>query len=519
MPKNLIEIIDNTGNTPVFGRSRTIYIPGPSTSSTETNGDGEQVLCSSINELTKAQQEHNWDATSLSYKLASYLITQYHFNIVYEGIGTQTTVPQTSWETLKYSSFDIDFITTGQFGYIDANARDVAATRKDCTYLVDHSNLIPTSVVEDTYTLLTDKTAPADWATATNTYFSKSSATYSRIASSSAPEWKANTYYYQVTLSENNIYYEVTNAEPENWKNIYTAYYTQTKAETYVAITGQSQSYAADKYYKKESKTTPVRYAQAVREQFNIFNDSTDDPLFTETNDQNSYCAGFTPWFYSDPKIITGITKDTPIPATFGYLFAYATSIKNNPFWFAAAGSDRGRIPELTSTVFNYSKLDIEVLQARASTAAVGLDETGDNVGIAINAIANVRPFGIIIDGNRTLRYNTQLEDGTGELKATSFLNIRNLVSLIARTASTAADRYKFDQNNSLLWTKFTSELIPILEEAVAGGGILGYSLIQETPKKKARLQAKLVIVPIEAVEDLKLTIELADSIQVSTEE
>lgn len=517
MPKNLIEIIDNTGNTPVFGRSRTIYIPGPST---ETNGDGEQVLCSSINELTAAQEQHNWKTDSLSYKLAYYLIKQYHFNIVYEGIGTQTTVPEDSWETLKYSSFDIDFITTGQFGYIDTNARDVAATRKDCTYLVDHPNLIPGNATKGIYTLLTGETAPTDWTTATNKYFAKKAPTYLPITSPTAPEWEANTYYYKVTLPENKIYHEVTNAEPENWKNIYTAYFTQKKEEEpYTAITGQSQSYEADKYYKKETTVTAANYAQSVREQFNTFNVSTDDPLFTETNDQNSYCAGFTPWFYSDPKIIAGITKDTPIPATFGYLFAYATSIKNNPFWFAAAGSDRGRISELTSTVFNYSKLDIEVLQARASTAAVGLDETGDNVGIAINAIANVRPFGIIIDGNRTLRYNTQLEDGTGELKATSFLNIRNLVSLIARTASTAADRYKFDQNNSLLWTKFTSELIPILEEAVAGGGILGYSLIQETPKKKARLQAKLVIVPIEAVEDLKLTIELADSIQVSTEE
>lgn len=515
MPKNLIEIIDNTGNTPVFGRSKTIYIPGPSTASTGANGkgDGEQVLCSSINELTAAQQQHNLDATSLSYKLASYLIKQYRFNIVYEGIGTQTTVPQTSWETLKYSSYDIDFITTGQFGYIDLNARDVAATRKDCTYLADHPNLILSNVTKETYTLLTNETAPKDWTTATNTYFAKKAPTYLTITSPSAPEWKANTYYYKVTLSENKIYYEVTNAEPENWENIYTAYFTQ-KEETnpYTAIT--NQEYAANTYYKKETTVTATNYAQSVRTEFNKFgNESISKPI----NDKNSYCAGFTPWFYSDA--ISTIEEDTPIPATFGYLFAYATSIKNNPFWFAAAGPDRGRIPELTSTVFNYSKLDIEVLQARASTAAVGLDDTGDNVGIAINAIANVRPFGIIIDGNRTLRYNTQIKDGTGELKATSFLNIRNLVSLIARTASTAADRYKFDQNNSLLWTKFTSEVIPILEDAVAGGGILGYKLIQETPTKKARLQAKLVIVPIEAVEDLKLTIELAESIQVSTEE
>ena len=74
---------------------------------------------------------------------------------------------------------------------------------------------------------------------------------------------------------------------------------------------------------------------------------------------------------------------------------------------------------------------------------------------------------------------------------------------------------FRSDQNNSLLWNKFSSVLIPVLDSAVSGGGIVGYKLDQVKTKKKARLQAKLTIIPIEAVEDLELDIILTDSLEV----
>jgi hypothetical protein len=45
--------------------------------------------------------------------------------------------------------------------------------------------------------------------------------------------------------------------------------------------------------------------------------------------------------------------------------------------------------------------------------------------------------------------------------------------------------------------------------------GIRGYQIIKTPTNKKALLAARIVITPIEAVEDFDLTIELNDSIEV----
>ena len=42
-----------------------------------------------------------------------------------------------------------------------------------------------------------------------------------------------------------------------------------------------------------------------------------------------------------------------------------------------------------------------------------------------------------------------------------------------------------------------------------------GYKLIKEATNKKGTLKAKIRIIPVEAVEDFDLTIELADSLEI----
>lgn len=226
------------------------------------------------------------------------------------------------------------------------------------------------------------------------------------------------------------------------------------------------------------------------------------------------YAAGFTPWFYSSNTDL--IDKDIDeqrvlVPAAFGYLFAYANALRVSPEWYAIAGFERGIIPELDGVPCNFSSTEVEQLQARAVDKAVSLDAEGDNVGYAINPIANVRPAGYIIWGNRTLRINT---DGKGTI-ATSFLNVRNGVSGIKKVLYMAARRYTFEQNNDLLWTNFQAYTRPLLDRMQSGNGLLGYRWTRIATTKKARLAAQLKIIPIEAVEDFKLDIILTDDLDV----
>ena len=228
-----------------------------------------------------------------------------------------------------------------------------------------------------------------------------------------------------------------------------------------------------------------------------------------------SYSAAFTPGFKTQLETLGG-SSTTPkhIPASFGYLFAYAKSVQANPDWYAVAGGQRGIIPELSEVEYNYTSADIEVLQGRAKTGEVPLDDDADNVGCAINPIAYVRPFGYIIWGNRTFKEN----DAVKKTTATSFLNVRNLVSAVKKSMYNAARKYTFEPNSDMLWVNFKSQIIPLLDQMKNGNGILGYKFVKLATTAKARLKARLIIIPIEAVEDFELEIELNDTISTTEE-
>ena len=236
---------------------------------------------------------------------------------------------------------------------------------------------------------------------------------------------------------------------------------------------------------------------------------STEDPL--------AFAAAFTPYWKGNIHGVAGWKDVEEIPASFGYLFAFARSVQNNPIWYAAAGSFRGLIPELISVGVEYTTADIEVLQSRAKDEEVALDDAGDNVGIALNPIALVKPFGHIVWGNRTLRFNHVNEaTNIGITKATSFLNCRVLGTEVAKSLYHAARKYTFEQNSVVLWTNFRSEVTPLLDKMESGNGILGYTFKKVATDKKARLKAHVTIIPIEGVEDFDMDIEMTDNITVS---
>lgn len=228
----------------------------------------------------------------------------------------------------------------------------------------------------------------------------------------------------------------------------------------------------------------------------------------------SDYGTMFTPWVdynritsdvnaADDSKATT--TTHIELPASFAYLTCLADSIKTNANWLAIAGVSRGLVQNIADggmTQF-ISNAAADNMQPR------GANEGDKTVGIAINAITNIRPYGYTIWGNRTLVNNTE------GLVAHSFLNIRNLVSDVKKLCYRVARRLTFEQNNDILWVNFKAGIAPLLDNMLSGYGISGYKFVRdyenEHANEKATLCAKIILIPTYAVEDFYITILLED--------
>ena len=126
---------------------------------------------------------------------------------------------------------------------------------------------------------------------------------------------------------------------------------------------------------------------------------------------------------------------------------------------------------------------------------------------ISINAIANIKPFGYVIWGNRTLANNAT----KGNLVATSFLNVRNIISSVKKTAFLAAKYCMFEQNSDILWLNYTNYISTELDELVSAAALNDYTITQLPTTEKAKLVCKITLYPIYAVEAFDITVELAD--------
>ena len=229
------------------------------------------------------------------------------------------------------------------------------------------------------------------------------------------------------------------------------------------------------------------------------------------------------------PDFITSITvgdykyENITLPGYFDYLACYSRYTQTFNNWYAMAGSIRGVTP-LSKLVplIKYGDADVDVLEPRdgGKYVEVEKEEVYENEKhIATNAICNIRPYGNIIWGNRTMHPLSAPENGSStaiQLTASSFLNIRNLCIDIKKTLYRAARRYTFEPNSDVLWINFKSQITPLLEKMLSDQGIRGYQIVKLRTNKKAVLVARIKIIPIEAVEDFDLTVELADTIEVN---
>lgn len=213
------------------------------------------------------------------------------------------------------------------------------------------------------------------------------------------------------------------------------------------------------------------------------------------------YSAMYTPWSNGNVQSVSKANDDTITqtiyPGSMAYLLAYAQSIKTNAEWLAVSGTTRGIVPinSLRSTYILSNTIANTVYQATQ--------------GKRINPITNISGYGLCIFGNSTLKDNGT--STTFELTAQSFMNIRLLVCQVKKKLYEECLGLLFEQNNDILWAKFLSKITPLLDRMKTGSGISNYRVIKNATKEKAKLSATVRLIPIYALEDIDINIELTN--------
>jgi len=200
--------------------------------------------------------------------------------------------------------------------------------------------------------------------------------------------------------------------------------------------------------------------------------------------------------------------SNSTFPGYFHYLACAAKAADNYNEWYAIAGYTRGISSySIASTGVKLGDAAVDALEPRSLTS--GTDK-------AVNLIIKIKNA-YYLWGNRTAY---ELEQD-GDLKASHFLNIRQLCSTIKKQLYITCRRFTFDPNSDVLWINFCNAIRPLLEKMKADQGITDYRFVKlPVNGQKAILKAKIRIVPIEAVEDFDISLTLEDSVAgVTTEE
>lgn len=240
-------------------------------------------------------------------------------------------------------------------------------------------------------------------------------------------------------------------------------------------------------YYARALTGTSSVYGQ-------LFNENNGGTL--EENGQ--WGAIYTPYAtYTNMASNTEVGATYVLPASYGFLACVARSIQNsNPSWFAVAGVNRGQVPYIQS-LYTKDRLSLNIAdsyQLRDSAAS-------------LNAITNVNPYGLSIWGNHTLKNNAK----AGNLTATSFVNIMQLVCEVSKQAYITCKRCMFEQNSDLLWIEFQAQLTPLLDQMISGQGLSSYKILKGETDEKAKLVANIILTPYYSLEDIEVNIRLQD--------
>lgn len=202
-------------------------------------------------------------------------------------------------------------------------------------------------------------------------------------------------------------------------------------------------------------------------------------------------------------------------PASFHYLACAAKASNNFAEWYAVSGYTRGVSDyEIKAVEVKFGDVAADILQPRSGDKTITKNNNTINVKKAVNLVTKARNM-YYLWGNRTAETLEQdtTQTGSDTLKASHFLNIRQLCTTIKKQAYVSCRRFSFDPNSDVLWINFKNSLTPMFDGMKADQGLTDYRFIKVNDKRKAMLNAKIRIVPIEAVEDFDIGLYLEDSI------
>ena len=222
------------------------------------------------------------------------------------------------------------------------------------------------------------------------------------------------------------------------------------------------------------------------------------------------YAGIFAPSLCLDLPTNKEYLDNNKFPASFYYLAcaAYSRNYSNFAEWYAVAGLTRGICKyKVISTTIKLGESAVYALEPRVPQS-IGYNDSMEEITLkaSLNLIIKIRD-NYYLWGNRTAHELTD-ED----LKASHFLNIRQLCCSIKKDVYDACKKFTFDPNSDVLWVNFCNAIRPTLEAMKADQGIQDYSIIK-IEAGRAELKALVRIVPIEAVEDFDITVTLEDSI------
>ena len=223
----------------------------------------------------------------------------------------------------------------------------------------------------------------------------------------------------------------------------------------------------------------------------------------------SKYATAFLPSVnYAEASLseVASFGNNKTFPASFHYLACASRSSEHYNEWYANAGYTRG-ISNYTieSVNCNFGEAAVNMFQKRAK-------DPDKNVLRAINPIINLRGS-YYIWGNRTTFDLGDKDKTDGDLKASHFLNIRQLCSTLKKKVYVTCRQLTFDPNSEILWINFCNAIKPLLEKMKTDQGIADYKLSKTKTTHKAFLAVKIRIVPIEAVEDFDISVYLEDSL------
>ncbi len=197
-------------------------------------------------------------------------------------------------------------------------------------------------------------------------------------------------------------------------------------------------------------------------------------------------------------EVKSEFNQNRTLPASLYYLACALYSRQNNyQEWYAVAGYLRGISNiSIIAPLVKFGENLSNILAPRIP----GVTTKSANLIVKIKN-------NYYLWGNRTAE--TLVATG---LTANHFLNIRQLCTSLKKELYVVLRRLTYNPNNIQLWVDFCSLVTPTLENMKTNNGIKDYRLIRVETSIKGKMEARIRIIPIEAVEDFDIYISLEDS-------